>query len=84
MSTLDKLKLIPGQRYLITMNDCCVQGRLLAVFVGYSYYEEEDEDEAPLDTPEAAVFDVAIIGPIWGRWEVELIDDEATATGRDQ
>lgn len=54
-----RLALVPGVRYALELEDCCIQGNLSAVFLRY----ELDEGE-----PYKAVFDIGTIGPMWGQW----------------
>jgi hypothetical protein len=53
-------KLVPGTRYRLDLDDCCVQGSLVATF---SYYNLDEDGD-----PEEAVFDIGTMGPMWGQW----------------
>jgi len=53
-------KLVPGTRYRLDLEDCCVQGTLVATF---SYYKLDEDGD-----PHEAVFDIGTMGPMWGQW----------------
>lgn len=59
--------LVPGTRYRITLDDCCIRGTLTGTFKSYILDEDGDSDEA--------VFDIGTIGPMWGSWTVEVVPD---------
>jgi hypothetical protein len=61
--------LVPGRRYRVTLDDCCVEGHFDAVFVGF------DVHDTATGSPFLAglSFDTAIIGPAWGQFTVEPI-----------
>jgi hypothetical protein len=44
----------------LDLDDCCVQGDLVATF---SYYNLDEDGD-----PEEAVFDIGTMGPMWGQW----------------
>jgi hypothetical protein len=61
MSKFEVTKLVPGNRYRIEMDDCCIQAIVTGVFERY----ELDEDQEP----DVAVFDFGTVEPMWGQWE---------------
>lgn len=67
MSKVDNDKLVPGVRYLIDMQDCCIQGEITGVFERYELDEDGD--------PDVAVFDFGRIGPMWGQWDATPVVD---------
>lgn len=40
----DRYRLVPGKRYRISLEDCCVLGWLTDTFVGYGRVAENPED----------------------------------------
>jgi len=56
--------LIPGKRYKITLDDCCIQGELVGTFLKY----DADQDRA--------FFYFGYIGPDWGAWTVKELKDD--------
>lgn len=54
---IDINKLTPGKRYVVTFDDCCVQGILSGVF---GHYENPDDDEE-LNAYSGAVFDFGLV-----------------------
>lgn len=67
MSQVDVTKLVPGTRYRIELDDCCIEGEVTGVF---SYYDLDEGGD-----PDAAVFDFGRIGPMWGQWTAELQEE---------
>ncbi len=57
--------LVVGQKYLVEMKDCCVQGHFIGIFQGFTRDEEDDIDRFR--------FDVGEIGPGWGRFRFEEV-----------
>lgn len=59
------LRLVPGRRYRVTLDDCCIEGHFDAVFVKVHLTREAD------GTPfcQGLIFDTAVIGPNWGSFE---------------
>ena len=57
--------LVPGARYRITIEDCCVEATLVGTFL-----RTEWDDGEP-----SYVFDIGTIGPHWGRWETTLEEE---------
>lgn len=53
-------KMIPGRKYRIEMDDCCIEGHFIATFKTWCDY--------------VAMFDTAQMGPEWGKWHAEEID----------
>lgn len=74
-------KLIPGEWYHILLDDCCINGEIIAQFICYWNDMEGEEVDSPnfeedtilLSTePETeywdALFNIGRIGPYWGAW----------------
>jgi len=57
-----KEDLVPGEQYLFIMDDCCVEGEFYATFRAW------DEEH------EFAILDIGRIGPDWGAWEVQELE----------
>jgi hypothetical protein len=64
---LDRETLVPGQRYRITLDDCCVEGWFEGVFVEIVRDSEGD--------PDGLRFDTGVVGPWWSSsWEVHACE----------
>lgn len=61
--------LVPGRRYRVTMDDCCVQGYFEAMYLGLDWSIDIDGSRFL----EGLLFDTAKIGPDWGQFDVEAI-----------
>lgn len=62
--------LVPGKRYRITIEDCCVGAEMYGTFLHIHYDSDEYDDVRDYH------FDIGIIGPDWGAWTTEEIDRE--------
>lgn len=72
MTTVKWADLQPGQRYRVTMDDCCVEGWFNATFL---HHEGEEDD------PKAyAAFDTAHLGTSWGKYTFTPLEAEARPT----
>lgn len=63
MTGVNELK--PNVKYNLTLDDCCIQGTLVATFLRYELDEDGD--------PHAAVFDIGTLGPTWGQWSASEV-----------
>jgi hypothetical protein len=52
---------VPGRRYEIELDDCCIQGELEATFVEFVLYEPPDAPD-----PCGLRFDIGTLEPMWG------------------
>lgn len=68
---MDVGEMQPGKRYLVELDDCCVEGHFTDVFVRYEPPLEAGED--PRTSISDAVFERGKIGPLWGKWKVTEI-----------
>lgn len=59
--------LVPGRRYRVTLDDCCLQGWFVGTFERFAV--SPDLDGTPF--VDGLVFDVGQIGPDWGAFKVE-------------
>jgi hypothetical protein len=64
-----------GQRYVVTLTDCCVEGKLAGTFLGYgsackATFDENSEADLEEDF---ATFDFGHVGPFWGALEFEPV-----------
>lgn len=60
----------PGKRYRIVLEDCCIQGELQGTFLERVPHEE---DSKVYET--SYRFDIGVIGPCWGLWRTEEVDE---------
>lgn len=64
-------ELVPGVRYRVALEDCCVQGHFTAVFVGFRQDRTGPTDAtrgpASADDFDRLVFEGAEVGPDWSR-----------------
>jgi len=58
---VDERQLAPGQKYKITLTDCCIEGEIIGTFRTFDNKED------------LYVFDIGKIGPGWGAWHTEPI-----------
>ena len=73
---MKKTEMVAGQRYLIELRDCCIEGDLHGVFLRWDVDHDDDEPTDALlaqglNSFAGAVFDIGTIGPLWGKWEVK-------------
>lgn len=70
---MEKVEMITGQRYRIEFEDCCVEGSVTGVF---ERWRLDDDMEPTTENGDysKAVFDIGIIGPRYGAWEVTKIE----------
>lgn len=54
---------VPGRRYEIQLDDCCIQGYLEATFLEFVLYEPPDPPD-----PCGLRFDIGTIEPMWGAY----------------
>lgn len=72
---MEKLQMEAGKRYRIILDDCCIEGHVEGVFIRYKlddFYDDNKEDQTAYAD---AIFDIGVIGPMWGQWTVELLTD---------
>ncbi|MDZ4263785.1 MAG: hypothetical protein U1B30_15820 [Pseudomonadota bacterium] len=67
-----RLALVPGKRYRVTFEDCCVNGEFTGVFLRW---EEDGEAHQPADEGDVyghrAIFDTGSVER--NRWEAEEV-----------
>ena len=56
-----------GTAYRVHLSDCCIEGYFDGTFEAYEYDDEGD--------PDRARFDVGVIGPYWGQFSFERIEE---------
>jgi len=64
--------LIPGKRYEITLEDCCIQGTLFGTFLHPNAFQDEDGFIYDWEYH----FDIGVLGPCWGQWTTKEIENE--------